>query len=711
MASGTKGRTDNRAAAREWQNLTNPKKLATIYKTLKEAVAAAPQDGSLQSWQDVKAYIEGFAQTESSVRVAVGMDLVENNGMVGGFRFYYADEPAERTSGKHLIANLKEAGANPKLPDNYFTPSVLAEALGLDTQLDIDETVGLPALDLDLGETAAWGDSDGADDGDLQEEPLSNGRNQLRSNDQPAVVPQHSMPSPQPEDDDFSLIDQAIAVEGTPSPPAQKSQRQSSQPSSNAQRRPPSQPSADSQRRSASQPQSRTGRLAQEMLLATDQATASLAAGGGPMDGMNVMGASGRMANSVAALGALAVGAVHGAIQDARLKARLQRVARGAHQQAMRIDTLGERAEALLDEPDAVEPIAPVPSVQPFQSQPRSPQTQPPDAPLAEVMTAMGEQVNRVQQAIDPSLEPLQPVQFNPKASIEDRLTALEEYLEKLSKRLDRLEQSMSRLEEQMAAQSMQSVQIDHATEAAQPEVNPEQQDCANHLHRYALTLAAEGHSIDTVPLSQIKTLQVEYDEASGINLRVTESNEQALSNEEIFAATLPNSEIDQGIGFGQWQVTQDTLSPEDKQAILALPQTPEHYHQLATAQSLVEQFVQQSPEAFTDPQSSAFGWAEDGHLKYEFEREAVQPDGSRLLAGYIADTSDRVFLARVETDHPPAILECQIPTAEMESLLTAQAHEARPTDQADQGDRPQRPRRERQPQPSPRLRQPTPQL
>jgi phage shock protein A len=677
---------------------------------LKEAVAVAPQDGSLQSWQDVKAYIEGFAQTESSVRVPVGMDLVENNGMVGGFRFYYADEPAERTSGKHLIANLKEAGANPKLPDNYFTPSVLAEAMGLDTQLDIDETVGLPpALDLDLGETADWNGSDGADDADLQEEPLINGRNQLRSTDQPAVLPKHSTPSPQPEDEDLGLIDQAIAVEGTPSSAAQKSQRQSSQPSSDAQRRPPSQPSADSQRRSSSQPQSRTGRLAQEMLLATDQATASMAAGGGPMDGMNVMGATGRMANSVAALGALAVGAVHGAIQDARLKARLQRVARGAHQQAMRIDTLGERAEALLDEPDAVEPIAPMPSVQPLQNQPRSPQAQIPDAPLAEAMTVMGEQVNRVQQAIDPSLEPLQPVRFNSKASIEDRLTALEEYLEKLSKRLDRLEQSMSRLEEQMAAQSMQSVPIDHATETAQPEVNPEQQDCANHLHRYALTLAAEGHSIDTVPLSPTKTLQVGYDEASGINLRVTGSDEETLSKQEIFTATLPDSEIEQGIGFGQWQVTQDTLSLGDKQAILALPQTPEHYHQLATAQSLVEQFVQGSPEAFADPRSSAFGWAEDGHLKYEFEREAVQPDGSRLLAGYIADTSDRVFLARLEPDRPSAILECQIPTAEMESLLNAQAHEARPTEPVDQGDRPKQVRRQQQP--SPRPRQPTPQL
>ncbi len=708
MASGTKGRTGSRAAAREWQNLTNPKKLATIYKTLKEAVAAAPQDGSLQSWQDVKAYIEGFAQTESSVRVPVGMDLVENNGMVGGFRFYYADEPAERTSGKHLIANLKEAGANPKLPDNYFTPSVLAEALGLDTNFDLGEVGEVTAPDLDLGETAAWGDSEGTDDGDLQEEPLVDRRHQSHDS-QSSVIPSHSMPVPQSESEDLGLIDQAIAVEGTPSPSAQKSQRQSSQPSSDAQRRPPSQPSADSQRRSTSQAQSRNGRLAQEMLLATDQATASLAAGGGPMDGMNVMGATGRMANSVAALGALAVGAVHGAIQDARLKARLQRVARVAHQQAMRIDTLGERAEALLDEPDAVEPISSVPSIQPLQSQPRSPQTQPPDAPLAEAMTAMGEQVNRVQQAIDPALEPLQPVRFNSKAAIEDRLTALEEYLEKLSKRLDRLEQSMSRLEKQMAAQSMQSVQIDHATEVAQPEENVEQQDCANHLHRYALTLAAEGHSIDTVPLSESKTLQVGYDEASGINLRVTESNEETLTNKELFAATLPGSEIEQGNGFGQWQVTQNALSPEDKQAILALPQTPEHYHQLATAQSLVEQFVQQSPETFADPQSSAFGWAEDGHLKYEFEREAVQPDGSRLLAGYIADTSDRVFLARVEPDHPPAILECQIPTAEMESLLTAQAHEARPTDQADQGDRPKQVRR--QPQPSPRLRQSTPQL
>ena len=697
MASGTRGRTGSRESAREWQNLTNPKKLATIYKTLKEAVAAAPQDGSLQSWQDVKAYIEGFAQTESSMRVPVGMDLVENNGMVGGFRFYYADEPTERTSGKHLIANLKEAGANPKLPDKYFTPSVLAEALGLDRNFDLGEVGEVTAPSLDLGETAAWGGSDGTEDGDLQEEPLVDRRYQSRDSQSP-VIPSHSIPAPQPEDEDFGLIDQAIAVEGTPSPAAQKSQRQSFQPSS------------DTQRRSPSQPQSRNGRLAQEMLLATDQATASLAAGGGPMDGMNVMGTTGRMANSVAALGALAVGAVHGAIQDARLKARLQRVARGAHQQAMRIDNLGERAEALLDEPGAVEPISSVPSIQSLQSQPRSPQVQPPDTPLAEAMMAMGEQVNRVQQAIDPSLEPLQPIRFNSKAAIEDRLTALEEYMEKLSKRLDRLEQSMSRLEKQMAAQSMQSLQADTATEATQLEGDSEQQDCANHLHCYALTLAAEGHSIDTVLLSQTKTLQVEYDEVSGINLRVTESNdEETLSNKELFAATLPDSEIESGIGFGQWQVTQDALSPEDKPAILALPQNPEHYHQLATAQSLVEQFVQQSPEAFVDPQSSAFGWAEDGHLKYEFEREAVQPNGSRLLAGYIADTSDRVFLARVEPDRPSAILECQISTAEMESLLNAQAHEARPTDQADQGDRPKQVRR--QSQPSPRPCQPTPQL
>ena len=81
MASGTKGRNGSRAAAREWQNLTNPKKLATIYKTLKEAVAAAPQDGSLQSWQDVKAYIEGFAQTESSVQIPVGMILALSAGL------------------------------------------------------------------------------------------------------------------------------------------------------------------------------------------------------------------------------------------------------------------------------------------------------------------------------------------------------------------------------------------------------------------------------------------------------------------------------------------------------------------------------------------------------------------------------------------------------------------------------------------------------
>jgi hypothetical protein len=267
----------------------------------------------------------------------------------------------------------------------------------------------------------------------------------------------------------------------------------------------------------------------------------------------------------------------------------------------------------------------------------------------------------------------------------------------------------MSRLEKQMAAQSMQSVQADHVTEAAQLAENSEQQDCADHLHRYALTLAAEGHSIETVPLSPTKTLQVGYDEVSGINLSVTESDEKTLSNKELFAATLPDSEIEQGIGFGQWQITQDSLLPEDKQAILALPQTSEHYHQLATAQSLVEQFVQGSPEAFADPQSSAFGWAEDGHLKYEFEREAVQPDGSRLLAGYIADTSDRVFLARVEPDHPSAILECQIPTAEMESLLKAQTHEARSAEPADQGDRPKQVRRQQQP--SPRPRQPTPQL
>ncbi|MDX2241533.1 MAG: hypothetical protein NW224_12685 [Leptolyngbyaceae cyanobacterium bins.302] len=692
MASRTGGRS--RAAARGWQNLTNPKKLATIYKTLKEAIAAAPQDGSLQSWQDVKAYIEEFSQIDSSQQVPIRMDLVENNGMVGGFRFYYADEPSERTSGKHLIANLKEAGANPKLPDNSFTPSVLAAALGLDTQLDLDESAGVPPLNLDLGETADWNDNDGTDDADLREEALVDRRSSRTV--QSSGIPSLAMPAPQREEDDFGLIDQAIVVEGIPTTVGQRQERSSSGRSS------------DTQGRHSTQPKARNGRLVQEMLLATDQATASVAAGGGPTDGMNVMGATGRIANSVAAFGALAVGVMHGAVQDARLKARLQRVARGAHQQAMRIDALGERAETLLDESDVPETVTSS-AVQPLQRQPRSPQAEQPDAPLAEAMTLMGEQVNRVQQTIDPDLEPLQPIQFNSRASIGERLTALEEYLEKLSKRLDRLEQSMSRLEKQMAAQSEPSVQMGDAIQVAQREANPEQQNCANHLHRYTLTLAAEGHSINTTSLSNTKTLQVEYDEASGINLRVTELDEETLSNKELFAATLPHSEIEQGIGFEQWQVTQDALSPEDRGAILALPQTSDQYRQLATAQSLVEQFVQRSPEAFADPQSSAFGWAEDGQVKYEFEREGMQPDRSRLLAGYVANTNDRVFLSRLEPDRPPAILECQIPTAEMESLLEAQNQETQSTGQADQGDRPEQNRR--QPQPSPRSRQPMPQL
>lgn len=642
-------------------HLTDPARLKHIYNTLTKAIAAAPQ-GELQSWDDVKAYVETFSQATGKAPIA--MELCDRDGDVRGFRFYLEQYPAERTSGSYLVKNLKAAGAALPVDDNYFTPSSLAAVLGLESEqvplaLDADE------LALNDGDaTDATGDVNLDDD--LTVQPSTR---------------QIAQPMAPSSGETLGLIDEAIVDDDISLTPAKKATQK-----------------AAPKPRQTSKPPTRQGETIEaSMLEAANRATQGLTNGGGStVDGLNVAGGTGQLATSTIAMAIALAKALDD--PDQRRQAKLKRLADLAMQQAERLDDLSERAEALALPPEAPEPLpeAAAPSV---------------TEPFAEATQVLTDKTNRLSQTLDPASDALAPLELNRQASVDEQIDQIEDYLKQLSKRLDRLEEAMARLEEQFA--QLQSPAAPETTPAAlepqdsvsqpqssddvldavalleeQPQaLTPDEPDeqpsrCAASLWGYAQALQPSGEDAE-MPLSDSKTLWVDT-QGNSTRLLVADAN----LNDVWFEAERSNTE--------HWQVHYDELSEADRQAILNLPQTPAHYAQLAVAQEIVEAFQQQV--TFGDRPVS-FAWADgDGNPKYEFEVTEPQADGFRLLTGYEVGSSHQVLTATLSANKPPQIQQCDISHDEMESLLRDLAPMSEHTAQAEQRDEPtQRSQKQRQ--------------
>lgn len=644
-------------------HLTDPARLKHIYNTLTKAIAAAPQ-GELQSWDDVKAYVEAFSQATGKAPIA--MELCDRDGDVRGFRFYLEQYPAERTSGSYLVKNLKAAGADLPVDDNYFTPSSLAAVLGLASEqtplaLDADEL----ALN-DGNATDATGDVNLDDDLTVQPSPKQ--------------IAQPMAPS---FGETLGLIDEAIADDDISLTPAKKA----------------TQKAAPKPRQTSKPPTRQEETIEASMLEAANRATQGLTNGGGStVDGLNIAGGTGQLATSTIAMAIALAKALDD--PDQRRQVKLKQLADLAMQQAERLDDLSERAEALAFPPEAPEPLPETAS--PFVTE-----------PFAEATQVLTDKTNRLSQTLDPASDALAPLELNRQASIDEQIDQIEDYLKQLSKRLDRLEEAMARLEEQFA--QLQSPAAPETTPAApepqdsvsqpqssddvldavalveeqpqaftpdEPEPDEQPSRYAASLWGYAQALQASGEDAE-MPLSDSKTLWVDT-QGNSTRLLVSDAN----LNDVWFEA--------ERLDAKHWQVHYDGLSEADRQAILSLPQTPARYAQLAAAQEVVEAFQQQV--TFGDRPVS-FAWADgDGNPKYEFEVTEPQADGFRLLTGYEVGSSHQVLASTLTAHKPPQIQQCDISHDEMESLLRDLAPMSEQTAQAEQQDEPtQRSQKQRQ--------------
>lgn len=644
-------------------HLTDPARLKHIYNTLTKAIAAAPQ-GEFQSWEDVKGYVEEFSRATGKAPIA--MELCDRDGDVRGFRFYLEQYPAERTSGSYLIKNLKAAGADLPVDDNYFTPSSLAAVLGLESEqapldLDADEFI----LN-DGDETDATGDVNLDDD-------LTNQPTQTRTN----------QPIAQASSETLGLIDEAIADDDLTSPSSKKA----------AQR------SASKPRQSSRLTERQEEPIEASMLEAANRATQGLAnAGGSTVDGLNIAGGTGQLATSTVAVAIALAKALDD--PDQRRQARLKRLANLAMQQAKRLDDLSERTEVL--------------SLPAEVSEPTTDNTSPTvTEPFIEATNTLTNKTNQLSQKLDPTLNSLEPLELNRQADVDEQITQIENYLKQLSKRMDRLEEAMNRLEEQFAQfqsplqktesevfESEDSVNLSQPNTDVlnvvdtlvdeqpqvlthnEPELDDNQSRYAASLWGYAQTLQSSGEDSE-IPLSDTKTLWVDA-QGNSTRLLVADAN----LNDIWFEAEQSDS--------GHWQVRYNDLSEDDRQAILNLPQTPAHYAQIAAAQGMVEAFQQQV--TFGDRPVS-FAWADgDGNPKYEFEVTEPRSDGSRLLTGYGVGSNNQVLNATLAANKPPQIQQCEISRDEMESLLRDLAPEPEQISQDKQSEQPtQRSQKQRQ--------------
>lgn len=125
---------------RQWQNLTDTRKLRHIENTLDKAIAAMQEEGDIESLEDFKDFVEEYSEQSGKAAIAVELCTEPGSDEIKGFRFYLTKDPSQRTSGKYLIKNLGNATSK---DEDYFTPSNVMEMLGIEAEdsdnLDLDE--------------------------------------------------------------------------------------------------------------------------------------------------------------------------------------------------------------------------------------------------------------------------------------------------------------------------------------------------------------------------------------------------------------------------------------------------------------------------------------------------------------------------------------------------------------------------------------------
>ncbi|WP_413176236.1 hypothetical protein [Anabaena azotica] len=656
---------------RSWENLTDRRKLRHIENTLDKAITQSLENGSIQSHEDFKACVENYSKASGkapiTVELCVGGDDDEE---IRGYRFYLISDPSHRTSGKYLLKNLE--GITDK-DENYFTPSNIAEICGFaETELDdLDDNL----LDLDEENEEIDEIEDELDD--LLNDDFNN-----ELDDQDDLYEKDELPQ--------SRV--GVAASKTQTKTSTKTSSKS-QPKTQTKTQDKTQTNKTAAKKSKSR----------EPLDEASRLSATAATNGREVNGVNLAGLTGQLATLGIAVG-------QGVLEQLAAEAdekRLERILKQLQKQNDRVDNLTSRLQEI--NPESSEFLNP--------SNPATSSTTPnfsntsnsvnssnpenlPDStfeastennPLAVATMKIGSKVDKLGSTIDPNYQ-TQPFELDKDASIIEQLQQIEDYLQNISQRLDRLEKIVDRLEKQIAAQQNSSVTESKTTDETvqansknQPEndvlghltkrqTKQQQIACADALVGFA-DVASELFNKspeDGIPISNNKTLTVKQ---QGVKQQSKQTAQTGISadvaialentqGETLFAGTCTD---------GQWKITQDNLTSDEKIGICKLPQSKSEYALKATAQALVQKFQKQLPNKFNGDEEPTFTWAENGKPKYDFEVVKLS-NGTQLLQGFNPNRdNEQVLDAALVPGEPPEIKQCNIPLREMEALLDNQ--------------------------------------
>lgn len=685
---------------RDWSVLTatdpkHVKRLEHIQETLDAAIDAIQEEGGVEDWEDFKNFVESFNKRPERLnesgnqKASISVDLVTEgkNDEVSGFVFYLTKDPTQRTSGVYLVKNLKQAGVDTKENNNFYTPSHVSDLIDLEANDQLDDDDLSEDFDDDL--------TDLEEDEELSkpQKAISKLGSFHRNNKKTQNREEDDIDELLSEDNDTPLKTGALG-EIAKNRTSQKSIKTPEQ----------------------SDEQYPLLESLEAFLKESQHQGSIINAKSSEIDGLTVTGLT---LQATSLMGLLAVNSIQELIdgitqakennqaekleeileQIKTLNERTEEISIRARQTDVIADleTLAERTESLSERTQKIKPNKPSQN-QSINSkvekqQANTEQNDPilVDDPEIKAID-IGEKIDKLGNQIDPNYKRSPPLQINKNVSLDQQLDQIQDYLGKLSERLDRLEEIVEELEQtikpQVSTQShseLNSTQpvsnplhssvpspseslIDDEPEdllskiVTQKKVQQQREAVADCLVNYAL---ATGQSPESgIPFDEGGTLYVTSDHQK-IQVAVIGSDGQ-----DIFSGTKEGERW-------KFEVNQDKLTPEEREAIFKLPQTEAEYDKLATAQALVETFQSAFPKRFKGETEPIFSWREPresqntpGAIKYEFEILDL-PNGSKQLIGTDPRQNDAaVFDAILVSGKPPEIRECRIPIAEMEQLL-----------------------------------------
>jgi hypothetical protein len=670
----TKPKRKQSSQTRSWENLTDRRKLRHIENTLDKAISESIQNDSIQSHQDFKDCVENYSQESGKAPITVELCVGgDDDDEIRGYRFYLTSDPGHRTSGKYLIKNLE--GITNK-DENYFTPSNIAEICGFaETELDdLDDEFDDDLLDLEEENEEIDEIEDELDD--LLNDDFNN-----------------ELDDPDDLDEEDELPVSRVSV--TPSKPQAKTV---TKPQSKSQPKTPTKTQDKTPTNKTAAKKSKS----QEPLDEASRLSATAATNGREVNGVNLGGLAGQLATLGIAVG-------QGVLEQLAAEAdekRLERILKQLQRQNDRVDNLTSRLQEIKPDLSEFQDSGNSQTSSNSQTSLNSPtslnsstsqdyqvvsEASIADNPVAVATMKIGSKVDKLGSQLDPNNQS-QPFELDQDASITEQLQQIEDYLQVISKRLDRLEMVVSRLEKQMAAQQNSSViASETADETVQSNSNnqPEndvlgylakRQDkqqqiaCAEALVGFA-NVASEvldQSPEDGIAVSNNKTLTVKQ---QGVKQHGKQTAQTGISadvaialennqGETLFAGTCTQ---------GQWTITQDNLTAEEKTGICKLPQSKEEYALKATTQELIQEFQTQLPHKFNGDDEPTFTCAEKGKAKYDFEIVKLS-NGTQILQGFNPNRhNEQVLDAALVPGEPPEIRQCSIPLREMEALLDNQ--------------------------------------